>query len=100
MKIKQIIKSFCVVAIIGFGSSCSESALSEQSSSPEGLKAQSLTQAVSDKVVVGYIPSWGNVQQIMDNTDLNILTHINIAFFSPNSSGQMMANGQRRSITL
>ena len=49
---------------------------------------------VPGKVVVGYVPSWGNVQSIMDNTDLTILTHINIAFFSPNSSGVMISGGQ------
>lgn len=58
---------------------------------PEQAAIQSLA---NGKVVVGYVPSWKNVQSIIDNTDLNILTHLNIAFFSPNASGNMMANGQ------
>ncbi|MFD2599427.1 glycosyl hydrolase family 18 protein [Sphingobacterium corticis] len=89
----KIIKSFCVIATIGLISSCSKSTASDQLSKAEGTNARNAAQA-SGKVVFGYVPSWGNVQQIMDNTDLNILTHINIAFFSPNNSGQMMANGQ------
>lgn len=47
-----------------------------------------------DKVVVGYIPGWVNVQTVTDAIDFNIVTHINLAFFASSSSGAVMSNGQ------
>lgn len=37
--------------------------------------------------VVGYMPAWKGLRQTVDRTDLEQLTHINIAFLNPNTSG-------------
>lgn len=48
-----------------------------------------------DKVVIGYVPGWSNVQTVTDAIDFDIVTHINLAFFAPSSAGVMQAsNGQ------
>lgn len=61
-------------------------------------KASSATVAAvttnPDKVVVGYVPGWANVQSVTDSIDFGIVTHINLAFFAANSSGAVMSNGQ------
>ena len=48
-----------------------------------------------DKVVIGYVPGWANVQSVTDAIDFDIVTHINLAFFAANASGAVQsANGQ------
>lgn len=47
-----------------------------------------------DKVVIGYVPGWANVQSVTDGIDFDIVTHINLAFFAANASGTVMSNGQ------
>lgn len=42
--------------------------------------------------LIGYIPSYSNMTAVADRTDLSKLTHINLAFLNPNSSGAV-ANG-------
>jgi chitinase len=87
----------CFLTAVTFMFSCSKRDDSIDSKNTIGSKpgaSRQLTTVSSTKVVVGYVPAWGNVQTIMDNTDLTILTHINIAFFSPNSSGAMISGGQ------
>ncbi|MBT3342185.1 MAG: glycosyl hydrolase family 18 [Gemmatimonadetes bacterium] len=37
--------------------------------------------------VVGYMPAWKGLRQTVENTDLEPLTHINIAFLNPDTSG-------------
>lgn len=48
----------------------------------------------NDKVVIGYIPTYVNMQNAIDNTDLDIVTHINIAFINPDTSGSVMSGGE------
>lgn len=49
----------------------------------------------ADKVVVGYIPGWANVQSVTDSIDFDIVTHVNLAFFAASTSGALLdANGQ------
>jgi chitinase len=67
-------------------------AINKQTDELNPVKTTNAT--ASTKVVIGYIPAWENVQTVMNNTDLSIVTHINIAFFSPNSSGAMISGGQ------
>lgn len=47
-----------------------------------------------DKVVIGYVPGWADVNAVTDAIDFNIVTHINLAFFAASSSGAVMSNGQ------
>ena len=51
-----------------------------------GLGLLSQTSLAQTKVV-GYIPSYTNMVAVADRTDLTKLTHINLAFLNPNSSG-------------
>src|SRR3954462_3468794 len=37
--------------------------------------------------VIGYLPTWMNFPASVDNIDLTKVTHINIAFANPNTSG-------------
>lgn len=48
---------------------------------------------VADVKVVGYIPSYKDIRQSIDQTQLDKLTHINLAFVNPNAAGQVTANG-------
>lgn len=50
------------------------------------------TAASAQTKVVGYIPSYKNIRAVADSTDLSKLTHINLSFLNPNSSGAF-ANG-------
>ncbi|MFT7560863.1 MAG: chitinase [Flavobacteriales bacterium] len=49
--------------------------------------------ALADVKVVGYIPSYKNITQTIDQADLTKLTHINLAFVNPDSSGQIISAG-------
>ena len=45
------------------------------------------------KVVIGYLSASRNdLHEIMDNIDLNVLTHINIAFVNPDASGNILSD--------
>lgn len=46
------------------------------------------------KVVIGYIPTWKDMRKTIDDTDLNILTHINLSFLNPDASGAFLLNGE------
>tara|TARA_R110002049_G_scaffold90686_2_gene227090 strand:- start:5303 stop:6310 length:1008 start_codon:yes stop_codon:yes gene_type:complete len=48
----------------------------------------------TDKVVIGYIPTWKDMRNTIDNTDLDILTHINISFLNPDDSGAFLYHGE------
>jgi GH18 family chitinase len=50
------------------------------------LLLTSLTQSFSQTKVVGYLPTWGNVNQV----DFTKITHLNIAFGNPNSAGDIL----------
>jgi chitinase len=87
---------FCLLTVFTSAFSCkneSASVVKSNAMTPQ-IKTQSLQTVTEDKVVVGYIKGGGNVQSVMNSTDLNIVTHINLAFFKPNSSGTMMSGGQ------
>jgi GH18 family chitinase len=45
------------------------------------------TIASAETKVVGYIPTWVDMGAIVDRTDLTKLTHLNLAFMSPTSTG-------------
>lgn len=47
-----------------------------------------------EKVVIGYIPTWVDMRQTIDNTDLDILTHINLSFLNPDTSGTFLVDGE------
>ena len=48
----------------------------------------------SNKVVVGYLPTYNNFPGSVNGMDLSIVTHINIAFVNPNTAGAVnMPNG-------
>ncbi|MDG3581180.1 glycosyl hydrolase family 18 protein [Galbibacter pacificus] len=47
-----------------------------------------------DKVVIGYIPTYVDMESTIDSTDLDILTHINIAFMNPDASGTFLSGGE------
>jgi len=88
----------CVIAMLFTLGACSKNDEIAHPGTSLSSKMKSEVQAASStvaipKLVVGYVPSWKNVQSVIGNSDLNVLTHLNIAFFSPNSSGQMMVNG-------
>ena len=90
--------NLCAILVLFTLGSCSknEEAFQSEEALSKTLKSSVQSGAntlASGKIVVGYVPSWKNVQSVIDNSNLNILTHLNIAFFSPNSSGQMMVNG-------
>jgi chitinase len=90
------LKLSCSLILLIAVSSCSKTNDVKNKSVAKSLTDSNLAtvQATKTKVVFGYIPSWENVQTVMANTDLSILTHINIAFFSPNSAGQMISGGE------
>lgn len=47
-----------------------------------------------EKVVIGYIPTWVDMRATIDNTDLDILTHINLSFLNPDASGVFLVDGE------
>lgn len=51
------------------------------------------TTAQTTNRLVGYIPSYRNITAVADTTDFSKLTHVNIAFLNPNSSGVLTAGG-------
>lgn len=46
------------------------------------------------KVVIGYIPTWKDMRKTIDDTDLKILTHINLSFLNPDASGAFLLDGE------
>ncbi|MCW8126590.1 carbohydrate-binding protein [Microbulbifer halophilus] len=53
----------------------------------------STTLAQAADRVVGYIPSYKNMPAIVDSTDLDKLTHINLSFLNPDASGVVAVGG-------
>lgn len=49
--------------------------------------------AADDFKVIGYIASFNNMKNTVDNTDLSKLTHINISFANPDANGDLMKDG-------
>ncbi|MFH1568567.1 MAG: glycosyl hydrolase family 18 protein [Gemmatimonadota bacterium] len=41
--------------------------------------------------VIGYMPAWKDLRSTVERTDLTRLTHINVAFLNPDSSGALTA---------
>ncbi|HTN19691.1 MAG TPA: glycosyl hydrolase family 18 protein [Pelobium sp.] len=78
--------------------SCSKQGSPVPSNESQGVnvgdKALKTLATNPDRVVVGYMSGWTNVQSVADNVDLSIVTHINLSNFKPNSSGAMMSNGE------
>ena len=87
MKTKLILitLTFFALSLNGYLSGCSS-----DSGSPEVIEPE----PKSNKVVIGYIPTWVNMRNTIDNTDLNILTHINLSFLNPDASGSFLVNGE------
>lgn len=49
---------------------------------------------VAQNNVVGYLPTYNNFPNSINNVDLNTLTHVNVAFLNPDASGNIyMPNG-------
>ena len=48
---------------------------------------------IADTKIVGYIPSYKDMLSVANATDFKKLTHINLAFLNPNSSGVVTSNG-------
>ena len=94
MKMKNLKPLFCLFTALTLMFSCSKKDNTADPVNSKSDASRQLASVSSTKIVVGYVPTWGNVQSIIDNTDLSILTHINISFFSPNSSGVMISGGQ------
>lgn len=46
------------------------------------------------KVVIGYIPVWKDMRKTIDETPLDLLTHINLAFVNPDASGSLLYEGE------
>lgn len=44
--------------------------------------------------VIGYVPAFMDMRSIIDRTDLNKLTHLNIAFLNPDSEGDFASSGE------
>ena len=92
---KKLNKLCCSLIVLIALSSCSKTNDVKTNSIGKSITDSNLaTAATKTKVVFGYIPSWENVKTVMGNTDLSIVTHINIAFFSPDASGNMMSGGE------
>lgn len=51
------------------------------------------TSANAETRVVGYVPSYKNMSAVVDKTDLNKLTHINISFLNPSANGAVAVDG-------
>lgn len=50
--------------------------------------------------VVGYLPTWGGFPNSINNVDLDVVTHIDIAFLNPNAAGIIaMPNGLATVVT-
>ncbi len=49
--------------------------------------------AMSETKVVGYMPGYKNLVTTVDGTDLDKLTHINIAFINPDENGAVTSGG-------
>ncbi|MGS2741584.1 glycosyl hydrolase family 18 protein [Sinomicrobium sp. M5D2P17] len=73
--------------------SCNSDQQLVENPDPESHHLVSMVQD-NDKVVIGYIPTYVNMQNTIDNTDLDIVTHINIAFVNPDVSGAVLSNGE------
>lgn len=52
------------------------------------------TNEKANKVVIGYLPAWKDMNETMRKTDLSLLTHINIAFVNPDASGALLYEGE------
>lgn len=48
---------------------------------------------IADTKIVGYIPSYKDMVGVANATDFKKITHLNLAFLSPNSSGVVASNG-------
>lgn len=48
--------------------------------------------AVAKPVVIGYVPAFRAMTNIIDTTDLGLVTHINISFLNPDANGTLIKN--------
>lgn len=51
------------------------------------------TSALAQTKVIGYIPAYKGLQAVANKTDFTKLTHLNLSFLNPNSSGAITSNG-------
>lgn len=85
MKKTSILIAFILSIIVLYGCGSGHS-------NPSGsAEAQEIEEA---KVVIGYIPTWKDMRKTIDETDLDILTHINLSFLNPDPSGVFLQNGE------
>lgn len=50
--------------------------------------------SVAQNQVIGYLPVWGNFPNNIQNVDLDIVTHIDVAFVNPDINGTLgLPNG-------
>lgn len=82
----KLIPTALAFAIILLSSCLSQDA--KPSSSSE------VADSTSNKVVIGYIPTWKDMRQTIDTAHLDILTHINLSFLNPDASGVFLVDGE------
>jgi len=70
--------------VLQFLNCCASNSIKDSNEEPEK----------SGKVVIGYIPTWKDMRNTMENTDLKLLTHINLSFLNPDVSGAFLVNGE------
>jgi len=89
-------KSLLIVFFAFATTACSKQQISKPAEEqPESSSSKTATVTNPNKVVVAYIAGTaGNVQAITDAIDFNIVTHVNLAFFDPSTTGAMIANGE------
>lgn len=51
------------------------------------------TAALAETKVIGYIPAYKGLQAVANKTDFTKITHLNLSFLNPNSSGAITSNG-------
>ncbi|MEJ2881878.1 glycosyl hydrolase family 18 protein [Pedobacter sp. GR22-6] len=97
-KLKSLLVILTVFSVLSCSKREGAEVISEGSSNAEVANASGSLQSVvtnPNKVVIGYIPGWASsVSTLTNSIDFGIVTHVNLAFFAPSSSGSMMSNGQ------
>jgi len=100
---KKNLKSLILALAVLVTAACSKQKEIPLGANEENLKVSGVNMLAGsqalvtnpDKVVIGYVPGWvSSVANLANSIDFGIVTHVNLAFFAPSSSGGMMANGE------
>lgn len=101
---KKNLKSLMLVLVVLVTAACSkQEEIKTGDKNEDNLKVSPVSSSAGiqavvtnpDKVVIGYVPGWvSSVSNLANSIDFGIVTHVNLAFFAPSSTGGMMANGQ------